>query len=96
MTHEGRALLTWKRYGVFLDRVDVVQRQENKDQRCLQHVCRRSHPLNWSVRSRATLLSCSVVRRFFGLLSGFGVLSWCSFLLGSHVLIPLSDLMLSL
>jgi hypothetical protein len=62
MMHEGRALLTWKRYGVFLDRVDVVQRQENKDQRCLQHVCRRSHPLNLnmerSFQSDAFIMLC--------------------------------------
>jgi hypothetical protein len=60
-TQEGEALLMWMRYGAFLDGVDdgvLFQRQEKKDRRCLQHVRRASHPVNftltWSVRSRAT------------------------------------------
>jgi hypothetical protein len=46
-----------------------VQRQENKDQRCLQHVCRRSHPLNLNMER-----SFQSERRFYHALLSVGLL----------------------
>ena len=60
----------------------MMQRQENKDQCCLQHIPRRSHPLNLnmerSFQSDVWIMPCCLSGGFF--FGGFSGLRWSSLL----------------